>query len=213
MTMKMKSLLTALLSAVLFVSPVFANAQQAPDVMIQTAVNNLQTKLKKNGAQYKAQPAKYQKLVQEAVVPYFDTRYIAQLVMGRNWRDADEMQRGRFENAFKNMLIRSYADAMLQYYNTVTIDWKPLRLDPAATEVTVNSALLREGKPPIGIGFSMHKANNKWQIYDIVVENISLVDNFRSQVNSEIKRTSIDDVIERMENGSYGGKITTGKSS
>lgn len=209
----MKTLFTALLSALLFTLPAHAApSSNAPDAVIKTAVDNLQSKLQKNSAKYKAHPAQYQKLVREAVVPYFDTRYIAQLVMGRHWRDANADQRKRFESAFKGMLIGTYANAMLEYYDSVKIDWKPMRFDGSETDATVNSSLLRPGKPPVAIGFSMHKSSDQWQIYDIVVENISLVDNFRAQVNSEIKRTSIDDVIQRMEEGTYGGKVATGKS-
>lgn len=203
----MKTLGFALFSILLLTSTVQAAAPTAPDQIVQKATNHLQDLLSKNSAKYKADTALFYNVVDDAVVPYFDTRFIAQLVLGRNWRTADEAQRKRFEAAFKSMLIRTYANALLEYYDSVRVEWKPIRLAPDATEVTVNSNLIRNGKQPIPVGFSMRNNAGQWKIYDIVVENISLIDNFRSQVNSEIKKTSLDEVITRMETGAYSRKV------
>ena len=178
----------------------------APDVVIQKATGELQDLLKKNAAKYKADTALFYKIVDDVVVPHFDTRYIAQLVLARNWKTASVDQRKRFEATFKNMLIRSYANALLEYHDSVTVEWKPVRLTPEITDVTINSNLLRPGKQPIPVGFAMHVADNQWKIYDIVVENISLVSNFRSQISSEIKKSNLDEVMTRMENGAYSAK-------
>lgn len=202
----MKTIAFALFSLLLMIAPVQAAEPTAPDQIVQKATSHLQDLLNKNAAKYKANNNLFYKVVEDAVVPYFDTRLIAQLVLGRNWKSADEDQRKRFEAAFKHMLIRTYANALLEYYDSVRVEWKPVRLAPDVTDVSVNSTLLREGKQPIPVGFSMRLNAGKWKIYDIVVENISLIDNFRSQVNSEIKKTSLDEVITRMETGAYARK-------
>lgn len=211
----MKTFGFALFSVLLFTAPVQAGATATaatPDQIVQKATGHLQDLLSKNAAKYKADNNLFYRVVDDAVVPYFDTRYIAQLVLGRNWKVADEAQRQRFEAAFKSMLIRTYANAMLEYYDSVRVEWKPIRLAPDATDITVNSNLLRKDKQPIPVGFSMRNNSGNWKIYDIVVENISLVDNFRSQVNSEIRKTSLDEVITRMETGSYS-RVTNLRSS
>jgi phospholipid transport system substrate-binding protein len=202
----MKTLGLALLSFVMFMTVTARAAESSPDQVVQKATDHLQALLKKNAPKYKADTALFYRVVEDTTVPYFDTRYIAQLVMGRNWRGASPEQRTRFESGFKNMLIRTYANALLEYYNSVQIEWKPTRLAPDATDATVNSTLLREGKPPVQVAFTMHNTGNGWKIYDIVVENISLVSNFRSQVDSEAKRTSLEDVIVRLESGAYNQK-------
>jgi phospholipid transport system substrate-binding protein len=195
-----------LLGAALIAASVQAAPPKPPDQVMQEATAQLQQQLHDNHDKYKADTKLFYKVVNDIVVPHFDVRYIAQLVMGRNWKAANEQQRTRFQNAFKDMLIRSYANALLEYYDSVKADWKPVRMTPDTTDVTVSSTLLREGKQPVPIGFSMHLVDNDWKIYDITVENISLVINFRSQINEEIKKNGIDSVITRMESGDYAAK-------
>lgn len=202
----MKNLWIALLSLALFSTQAQAAEPTQPDAVMQKATGELQDLLKKNHEKYKADANLFYKVVDDVVVPHFDTHYIAQLVLARNWKNASDDQRKHFEAAFKNMLIRSYANALLEYHDSVKVEWKPLHMTPDISDVTVNSNLLRPGKQPIPVGFAMHLTDNQWKIYDIVVENISLVSNFRSQVGSEIKRTSLDDVISRMESGVYNRK-------
>src|SRR5690349_245898 len=141
-------------------------------------------------------------LVDDVIVPKFDTKYIAQLILARHWKTASEEQRSRFQAAFKDMLVHSYANALVEYHTQVKAEWQPLRMAPDATDVTVQSRLVREGgKPPLPIGFAMRLKDGEWKVYDIVIENLSLVTSFRSQINSEIKRTSLDALIQRLESG------------
>ena len=99
------------------------------------------------------------------------------------------------------MLMRSYANSMLENYDSVKAEWQPLRMAADATDVTVNSKLLRQQGSPIAVGFQMHIAGGEWRIYDILIENLSLISNFRAQFAAEIKKTGLDAVIARMESG------------
>ena len=195
----MKQLLLAF--ALLFVGVAQA-AAKAPDEVVKEGTVKLQTLIAENHAKYKADLPAFYKTVDDIVVTYFDVPFIARTVLARNYREASEAQRTRFQEAFKDMLIRSYANALLEYHDSVKAEWKPLRMAPGANDVIVNSALLRgEGKPPVAIGFAMHKVGEDWKVYDIVIENLSLVTNFRGQFNSEIKKSGLDSVIARMEGG------------
>jgi len=194
------------LSAALLAVGAQAADVKPPDQVVQEATAQIQKLLNDNHAKYKADNKLYYKVVNDVVVPHFDVPYIGRLVLGRNAKAATDAQRTRFQNAFKDMLIRSYANALLDNYDSVKADWKPLRMDPNATDVIVNSALLRDGKPPVPVGFAIHLVNNDWKIYDITVENISLVINFRTQINEEIKKNGLDSVISRMESGDYSAK-------
>jgi phospholipid transport system substrate-binding protein len=173
----------------------------APDQTVRQTTEQMQNLIRQNYKDYKASEEKFYKVVDEVLTPHFDVRYIAQLVLGKNWRSANEDQRKRFADAFKRMLIRSYGNTLLEYYDSIKADWQPLRMSPDVTDVTVRTTLLRDNGPPLPIGFSMHIVDNDWKIYDISVEAISLVANFRSQITSEVKRSSLEDVIARMESG------------
>ncbi len=180
-----------------------AIAAKAPDETLKLAVAEIQTLLDQNEAKYKADKASYFQMVDQKIVPHFDLPYIARGVLARNWKTATPDERSRFQSAFKNMLIRSYADAMLENHDSVKAEWKPVRLAAGATDAVVNSSIIRNGKPPIAIGFSVHLVNDEWKIYDISVENLSLVQNFRDQFNAQLKKAPLAEVIAKMESGQY----------
>ena len=176
-------------------------AAPAPDELVKTTTATLQKDIGANHVKYKANLPAFYKVVDDIIVPHFDVPYIGKLVLARNWKTASEEQRTHFQVAFKNMLIRAYANALLDNYDTVDVQWQPLRMTPETTDVTVNSTLNRKVGQPIHIGFLMHTVESDWKIYDITIENVSLISNFRAQFASEIKKTSLDDVIKRMETG------------
>lgn len=207
----MKRMLAAIAAAMLATA---AWAAQAPDEKVKTASSQLQDLIAKNHAAYKADLGKFYEVVDEVVVPHFDVPFIARSVLARNWREASEEQRTRFAEAFKDMLIRSYANALLEYHDSVEAQWKPMRLAPDASDVIVHSSLMRkDGKPPVNLSFAVHKVGEEWKIYDIIIENVSLVQNFRGQFYSEIKRNGLDAVIARMESGAYSSPGTATGSS
>ncbi len=198
----LKKTLFGLLIAFGLVTGVQADAP-APDQTIRSATEKLQALIKANVKEYRADSTKFYKVVDEVVVPRFDVPFIAKLVLAQNYRTATEDQRTRFATAFKNMLVGSYANALLDNYDSVQVDWLPVRLAAGATEATVNTTLKRDVGKPFGIGFRVHLVDGDWKIYDIAVEDISLVTNFRTQLNAEIKKTSLDAVIARMESGEF----------
>jgi phospholipid transport system substrate-binding protein len=190
-----------------------AAAPVPPDQVVKETTQRLQTEIGKREKEFRASPQKLYKFVDEVIVPKFDQRYIAQLILARHWRTATEAQRARFQTAFKNMLVHSYADALVEYHNSVQAEWQPLRMAKDATDVTVQSRLIRQsGKPPVPIGFAMRLKDGEWKVYDIIIENLSLITSFRSQVNSEIKRSSLEAVIEKLEAGQTIEPATTKKS-
>lgn len=194
--------IAALLLASITVQAAEAAVTRAPDQIVRETTEKMQDLIRQNHAKYRSDEAAFYKVVDDVLVPRFDVRYIAQVVMGRNWRGASEEQRTRFTEAFKLMLIRSYARTLLDNYDSVKAEWQPLRMGSDVTDVTVRTTLIRSsGQPPVAIGFNMRKVQNDWKIYDVSVEAISLVTNFKSQITSEIKRTSLDDVIARLEKG------------
>jgi phospholipid transport system substrate-binding protein len=172
-----------------------------PDVMVREVTEQLQAEIGKRRAELKEDPAALQALIDELVVPYFDVPRIARLVLGTHGRNATEEQMQRFSEAFKTMLFRSYATALVDYHDSVTIEWRPLRMAEDATRTTVQSTLIRKDGPPVPVGFVLQKLDSGWKVFDVTVENISLVSNFRAQINGEIAKNGLDAVIQRLEGG------------
>lgn len=175
----------------------------APDAELRTATEQVRGMIRDHYAEYRADQAKFYQAIDQVVVPHFDVPYIAQLVLARHWRSASPEQRSRFAQAFKDMLVRSYANAMLDNYNSVKIAWQPARMTPGSDDTTVVSTLTRDNGQVYTIGFRVHRVGDDWKIYDLNIENVSLVTNFRAQINAEIKRTGLDNVIARMEKGEF----------
>lgn len=201
--MTLTSRFLVLLSALGFTLGAQAAPAQPADVVVKTATSEFQDLIRQNHEKYRADLSIFYKVVDEKVVPYFDTRGIAQLVLGRNWKTATPDQRTRFEVAFKDSLIRTYARAMLDYHDSVNAEWAPLRAEAGATDVNVNAKIVRQNAPPIPLAFSVHTVGDDWKIYDISVENISLITNFRSQLNGEIKANGLETVIKKFEDNTY----------
>ncbi len=188
--------------AALAAVPAASAAPVPPDEVVKTTTERLQKEIAAREKEFRADQDKLYAFVDRVIVPKFDTKYIAQLILARHWKAASDDQRKRFQAAFKDMLVHSYANALVEYHTSVKAEWQPLRMAPDATDVTVNSRLIREsGKPPLPIGFAMRLKDGEWKVYDIVIENLSLVTSFRGQINSEIKRTSLDALIQRLESG------------
>lgn len=175
----------------------------APDVALKSTVDQIRGMIKQHYPEYKADQGKFYQAVNDVVVPRFDVDGISKLVLGANYRSATPDQRSRFAAAFKDMLVHTYANAMLDNYNSVNVTWLTPRISADGTDAAVNTSLTRDNGQSFAIGFRVHVVDGDWKIVDISVENISLVLNFRTQLNSEIKRTSLDDVITRMQNGQF----------
>jgi phospholipid transport system substrate-binding protein len=177
-----------------------AHAAESPDGIVRSATDAVRGDIAENVATYQQDKAAFYAMVEQKIVPHFDTPYIAKVILGRHLSAASPEQLGEFETAFKDMLIRTYADKLLEFYDSIEIEVRPARID--GKRANVDTTIVRkDGKPPIPITFSMRDAGGEWKIWDIKAENISLVLNFRTQIDSEIRRGSIAQVIERIRSG------------
>jgi len=125
---------------------------------------------------------------------------MTRLAVGRSWREATPAQQKALENAFRSLLVSTYTTALSQSNtNNPVVEVKPLRLSPSDTDVTVKTLVRESGRQPIAIDYRMAKTPNGWKVYDVVVENLSLVTNYRGSFNSEITRSGIDGLIKALE--------------
>jgi phospholipid transport system substrate-binding protein len=180
-----------------------AAAATTPDEALKGTTEQLQKLIAANYKAYRADLPKFYAAVDDVVVPRFDVPYIAQLVLATNYKAASEDQRSRFATAFKNMMVRAYANAMLDNYSSIQIEWLPVRLGEGAKTAQVNTTMKSDSGQAYAIGFRVRKVGDDWKVFDIAVENISLITNFRTQLNAEIKKNGLDDVIARMERGDF----------
>lgn len=180
---------------------------KAPDEVVRNAVTRVRELINENSSLYTEDSTAFYAMIDREIVPHFDMPYISRLVLGRHARGASTEQRGSFAAAFKKTLMRTYADAMLEYNASVKTEFKPLRLADDAEQATVETRLMLEDGSGIPVSFVMHQVDGRWQIYDISVEGISLVTNFRAQFNQRIREQGLDALIKQLEDGNISPEV------
>lgn len=168
-----------------------------PQQLIKQTSDQIQQELKK--INYKVDYAKAVEIVDRYIEPHVDVDRFAALVLGKHWRTATPDQRERFKKEFKIMLIRTYATAYGEYAEW-EIRFKPIQnWSPEATKVTVQTEFVQAGKQPAPVAFRMIRKGNAWKVYDVVVEGVDLVKNYRTTFDQEIAQTgSLDALINHL---------------
>ncbi len=137
--------------------------------------------------------------VQQNIYPYVDFNRMSALVLGHNWKEASAADRERFTKEFQILLVRTYSRAFVEFKDW-SIRYLPLNMESGATKVVVNTEVLQPGVQPIGISYRMVLVDGKWKAYDIMIEGVSLVTNYRSSFDEEIARSgSLSSVIADLE--------------
>ena len=167
-----------------------------PQLVIQETTQELQSILKKE--EIKGDFEKANQIVKEVMEPKVDFNRVAALVLGKHWRQATKEQKLRFRNEFRRMLVRTYAKAFSEY-----ADWEikhlPLRMKEDDRKVIVKTQVLQPGANPVKIDYRMINKKGAWKAYDIIIEGVSLVLNYRITLKDDIARTgSLNSVIDEL---------------
>jgi phospholipid transport system substrate-binding protein len=173
----------------------FAAAQTAPDVLVKSTADEVLGVIKTN----KDKRALVD-VVEKKVLPNFDFQAMTRSAVGRHWRDATPTQQQALENAFRTLLVTTYTSALTQSTTSQqTVDVRPLSVKPSDDDVTVKTFVNEPSRKPIAIDYRLAKNGSDWKVYDVVVENLSLVTNYRSTFNNEIGKSGIDGLIKALE--------------
>jgi len=192
-----KFILKVLLSVGVFFWAGFAVAAESPQELVISTAEKTIAKIKSQKELIKKNPEHLSALVNEYVVPRFDFERSARWVLGKYWRKATAAQRTQFVAEFRNLLVRTYATSLSEYSDQ-KINYLPFRDKADAEEVTVRSEVEQAGGFPIPINYRLHKKKGEWKVYDVVIDDISLVANYRTSFGREIRKTSIGDLIKRL---------------
>jgi phospholipid transport system substrate-binding protein len=182
-----------------------AMAQEAPDALVKRVSQEVLGIIKSDPKVQAGDQARIREVVETKLLPYFDFERITALAMGRNWNKATPEQKAQLVEQFRQLLVRTYSGALTQYRDQ-TMDYKPLRADPNATEVTVRTEVVRQGQAPVPIDYSMAKNNPSWKVYDVIVGGVSLVTNYRDEFNEQIKSGGVEGLIKTLQAKNSGSK-------
>ena len=187
-----------MLSLLLLSAPVMSRADfLPPDELIRIAVRDVLEIINHDKRTHDAGQQKLLDFIDARVLPHFDFERMTKLAVGRAWRTATPEQKKELIAEFRTLLVRTYSKAFTLYKN-VSVDTKPLTVPVNADEVTVKTAILRPGAPPIPINYDMGKTENGWKAFDVTVEGISLVATHRSSFAEKVQQSGIDGLIKSL---------------
>ena len=189
--------------AVLVAAALPANAQEAPDAMVKRVSQDVIATIKADPLVQAGNEARIREVIEAKLVPNFDFPRMTALAMGKNWRAASPEQQKRLTDEFKTLLVRTYSGALTKYRDE-TIDYKPLRMSPADTDVTVRTLVMKSGGQPIQIDYSLTKAADGWKVFDVVIGGVSLVTTYRDEFNEQMKNGGVDGLIKTLSDRNKG---------
>ncbi len=170
---------------------------QTPNDVVQSAGDELAVALEGRKEELAENRAELYAVIDKILLPRFDRRYAAQLVLGRHWRTATAAQRDKFIDVFYGSLLRKYADGVLEF-NQDRVDLLPFRDDEAKERVTVKSIVQLDDGTKVPVNYGMVRRDAGWLMFDVTIEGISYVRNFRTELNAEIQAKGLDAVIARL---------------
>ena len=195
-----KYLITLAMGLILAISAAFAVAQ-TPEEDAQQNTDRILKHIAEHKDAYMSDPSKLYEFVNNTIIPNVDVPHVTKLILGTAYKDATEEQRNRFAVAFQRMLVRTYGNALLEYSGE-KIEYLPADRSADATDTVIRSQFVPKNGSPVPVNYRAHLVDGKWKMYDIVVDNISLVTNYRGSFSSEIRKNGLDSLIKRLESRS-----------
>lgn len=170
-------------------------ADVAPDALVKSTVDEVLSVIK----QTKDKRALHD-LAEQKVLPHFDFQAMTRLAAGKSWRDANPEQQKRLENAFRSLLVNTYTTALSQTAaRDATVEVKPAQVKPDQADVMVRTVAKQSGTQPFSIDYRMTRSAGGWKVVDVVVENLSLVTNYRDSFAAEVGRSGVEGLIKSIE--------------
>jgi len=178
-------------------SAAFAQQELAPEALVRKVTEDVLESIKNDKALQAGDRSKALALAEQKVLPHIDFREATRLAVGRSWNAASPEQQEKLVTEFRAMLVRIYSNS-IDAYRGQTMRVQPVRLAPGATEVTVRNQYLRPGQQAVVVDYAMRKTPDGWKIYDITVENVSLVLTYRAEFDQVMRQSGVDGLIKRL---------------
>lgn len=168
-----------------------------PETLIRDTVNEVLAIVKQDKDIQAGNKKKVNELVDAKVLPHFNFTHMTKLAVGKSWRSATPEQKKVLEIEFRNLLVRTYTTAFTTYQDQ-EVEVKPLKMANDAAEVTVKTSILNKGKPPLPVNYDMEKTASGWKVYDLSIEGVSLVTNYRGTFAEQVQKSGIDGLIKTL---------------
>ena len=188
-----------LLFGLLMINTVIASAAIGPEALIKQTTAEVLKQIKANSAEYQNHPEQLYALVDEVVLPHFDFAAMTDLALGRYKDKVNAKQKAQIVKEFRTLLVRTYGKALLEY-NDQVLTYLPITGSEVDGKVTVRTQIEQPSGFPIPLNYRFKHDGQDWKVYDITVDDISLVTNYRSGFARQIRKKGIDGLIELLRN-------------
>jgi len=182
----------------LFLAGSAVAADPEPNAVIQSAVTEFADRMAGREAEFAEDKQSLYLLIDEILLPRFDRKFSAQVVLAKHWRTASEEQRTRFIEAFYQALVRKYADGLMEFEQS-RVEILPFRGDTSKKRAKVRSTVQLDDGSKVAVDYELVRRDSGWLLFNVVIEGVSYVRNFRAEIDSEVRSSSLDAVIERLE--------------
>ncbi len=176
----------------------------APDALVKSVTNEVLQVIRSDKDIQAGSNKKAIDLIETKVLPHFNFTHMTRLAVGHNWKTTSVAQQKQLANEFHTLLVRTYAKALTEYKNK-SIDFKPFKMSAGDADVKVRTQVMQAGGKPIPLDYYLEKMTAGWKVYDIEVDGISLVTNYRNSFATEVRNGGIDGLIKSLQ-----GKNQTG---
>lgn len=189
--------------AVVLALPLALSAQEDPAAVVESTAGAVLGAMEGRRDELRESPEELRQLVEEHFLPRFDRAYAAFLVLGRHSRGATQEQRRAFTDALYGYVLRQYGEGLLEFTSD-RLKVLPYRGKPEDTKARVRTELTLDNGTNVPVVYSLRKTDGVWRVYDVNIEGISYVKNFRTQLGEEIKAKGLDAVIASLQTESEG---------
>ncbi len=193
----MKRLITTFLLVMSVAISGQLQASKPPQALVEETSQLMIAKLREEKEIIKTQPGRIYQLVDKIILPHFDFEYMSQMVLAKYWRRANAKQRAAFTDEFKMLLVRTYATSLNEYADQDII-YLPFRAGNKADQAVVRTEVEQAGSFPIPIDYQLHRKGDDWKVFDVVIDGVSLVTNYRSSFAREIRKDGLDQLIKTL---------------
>lgn len=169
-----------------------------PNAIIESATAELAAALDGRLDELAENRAELYKIIDDILLPRFDRQAAARIVLAKHWRSASEEQKERFIEAFYQALVRRYADGVLEF-DPDKVKVLPFRGDTSKRRTKVRTTVEINDGSKVAVDYDLVKRDSGWLVFNVVIEGVSYVVNYRAELDSEINASSLDAVIERLE--------------
>jgi phospholipid transport system substrate-binding protein len=187
-----------------------ADADVAPDTMILNLSTEVLDAIRSDKAIKAGDFDRVQKLVNDRILPHVDFDKMTRLAVGRAWRGANADQRAALTEQFRILLMRTYSGALAKVSDHQA-RLRPNHGQDSATDVIVHTQVVPSQGQPIGLDYRLEKTDAGWRIYDLNIEGVWLVENYKGEFATTLNQSGVDGLIQALKD--KNGRMAAARAS